>query len=130
MGPCQKIPTKFFFLTLDIPPPALYKEDTDETSVPNCHLFEVLQKFNGKIVVEGRRERRLYRIKKFPKYLIVHYKRFTKNEFFREKNPTIVNFPMNNLDLKDCKILKSCQIILKTILGSMTRSYHSNITFW
>ena len=67
--------------------------------LPTCHLFDVLQKFDGKTVVEGRLERRLYRIIKLPKYLILHYKRFTKNEFFREKNPTIVNFPLNNLDL-------------------------------
>ncbi len=28
-------------------------------------------------------------------------KRFTKNNFFLEKNPTIVNFPVKNLELKD-----------------------------
>lgn len=28
-------------------------------------------------------------------------KRFYKNEFFLEKNPTIVNFPIKNLDLSD-----------------------------
>ncbi|KAJ0602432.1 putative ubiquitinyl hydrolase 1 [Helianthus annuus] len=28
-------------------------------------------------------------------------RRFTKNDFFVEKNPTIVNFPMKNLELKD-----------------------------
>ena len=103
MGPCNKALRKFYFLTIDLPPPALYKDDTNETVVPNCHLFTVLDKFNGKSVIEARNERRLYKIKKFPKYLILHYKRFTKNEFFREKNPTIVNFPLNNLDLSDCK---------------------------
>jgi U4/U6.U5 tri-snRNP-associated protein 2 len=39
---------------------------------------------------------------KLPKYLILHVKRFTKNNFFVEKNPTLVNFPLKNLDLKDC----------------------------
>jgi hypothetical protein len=29
----------------------------------------------------------------------VHLQRFTKNSFFLEKNPTIVNFPIRNLDL-------------------------------
>ena len=28
-------------------------------------------------------------------------KRFTRNNFFVEKNPTIVNFPVKNLELKD-----------------------------
>jgi U4/U6.U5 tri-snRNP-associated protein 2 len=29
-----------------------------------------------------------------PDYLVIHVKRFTKNSFFIEKNPTIVNFPV------------------------------------
>jgi U4/U6.U5 tri-snRNP-associated protein 2 len=28
-------------------------------------------------------------------------KRFTRNNFFIEKNPTIVNFPVKNLELRD-----------------------------
>lgn len=32
---------------------------------------------------------------------MIHIKRFTKNDFFVEKNPTIVNFPIKNLDLSD-----------------------------
>jgi U4/U6.U5 tri-snRNP-associated protein 2 len=39
-------------------------------------------------------------IAKLPKYLIVHIKRFSKNtQTFLEKNPTIVNFPIKNLEL-------------------------------
>ena len=30
------------------------------------------------------------------------YTRFEKNRFFVEKNPTIVNFPISNVDLYDC----------------------------
>ncbi len=33
--------------------------------------------------------------------MIIHVKRFYKNEFFLEKNPTIVNFPIKNLDLSE-----------------------------
>ena len=32
-----------------------------------------------------------------------HLQRFTKNNFFLEKNPTIVNFPLNNLEMRPCK---------------------------
>ena len=28
-------------------------------------------------------------------------KRFTRNTFFTEKNPTIINFPINNVDFSD-----------------------------
>ena len=36
-----------------------------------------------------------------PRYLILHYKRFKLNNFFVEKNPTLVTFPVKNLELKD-----------------------------
>lgn len=35
-----------------------------------------------------------FQLKHLPDYLILHIKRFTKNNFFVEKNPTIVNFPV------------------------------------
>lgn len=45
--------------------------------------------------------RRRFRLTKLPTYLVLHMKRFTKNNFFWEKNPTIVNFPVRNLELRD-----------------------------
>lgn len=42
-----------------------------------------------------------FEIIKLPKYLILYIKRFTKNTFFLEKNPTIVNFPIKELDLTE-----------------------------
>ena len=47
------------------------------------------------------RLRKTYKLKHLPPYLIFHVKRFTKNNFFTEKNPTIVNFPVKNLELRD-----------------------------
>lgn len=38
-----------------------------------------------------------------PQYLILHIKRFTKNNFVEEKNPTIVNFPLRGVELSDCE---------------------------
>lgn len=43
-----------------------------------------------------------YKLLSLPKYVILYIKRFTKNNFFLEKNPTIVNFPVKNLELRDC----------------------------
>ena len=90
------------FLTMDIPPMSLYVDDVDKQTVPSCPLYDVLEKFDGRTVQEGRKDRRVYRIKKLPRYLIFHYKRFTKNNFFVEKNSTIINFPLNNLEMKPC----------------------------
>jgi U4/U6.U5 tri-snRNP-associated protein 2 len=61
-----------------------------------------LSKFDGKnFIEEASGVKKRYKIYKLPKYLIIHVKRFYKNEFFLEKNPTIVNFPIRNLDLTD-----------------------------
>ena len=40
---------------------------------------------------------------KLPRYLVLAVKRFSKNNFFIEKNPTIVTFPVKNLDLRECE---------------------------
>ena len=42
-----------------------------------------------------------YVIKQLPRYLFLHVKRFSKNNFFKEKNQSIVNFPIRGLDLTD-----------------------------
>lgn len=44
---------------------------------------------------------RKHTIRRLPRYLILHFKRFTRNNFFMEKNTTIVNFPVTNLEMKD-----------------------------
>lgn len=55
-------------------------------------LFNILKKFDGDTVTEvvrPRIARMRYRVTKLPKYLILHMRRFTKNNFFMEKNPTL-----------------------------------------
>lgn len=43
----------------------------------------------------------------FFRYLILYMKRFTRNTFFTEKNPTIVNFPIRNVDFGDVLALEA-----------------------
>ncbi|CAI5469424.1 unnamed protein product [Closterium sp. Yama58-4] len=67
-------------------------------------LEVIKEKFDGQTVTEVVRPhpaRMRYRITRLPRYLILHMKRFKKNNFFIEKNPTLVNFPVKNLELKD-----------------------------
>jgi U4/U6.U5 tri-snRNP-associated protein 2 len=70
-------------------------------------IFTALAKFDGAtltdIVKGGQLSRRRYNLKRLPPYLILHLARFTRNNFFVEKNPTIVNFPVKNLELRDCE---------------------------
>ena len=35
-----------------------------------------------------------------PPYLMLHMKRFTQNQFFKEKNPAIVSAPLKGLEIE------------------------------
>ncbi|CAI5965268.1 unnamed protein product [Closterium sp. NIES-65] len=94
----------FLMLGLDLPPPPLFKDVMEKNIIPQVPLFNILKKFDGQTVTEVVRPhpaRMRYRITRLPRYLILHMKRFKKNNFFIEKNPTLVNFPVKNLELKD-----------------------------
>ena len=102
----KKIP--FLFLTVDITEAPLFKNDVEGNIIPQAPLVTLLQKFNGEqwqdLPVQG--ERRKHKILSLPKYLIFHLKRFTENRFFKEKNPTIVTFPVQNLNMEECNLTK------------------------
>ncbi|XP_044509686.1 U4/U6.U5 tri-snRNP-associated protein 2-like [Mangifera indica] len=94
----------FLMLGLDLPPPPLFKDVMEKNIIPQVPLFNILKKFDGEMVTEvvrPRVARMRYRVTRLPQYLILHVRRFTKNNFFVEKNPTLVNFPVKNLELKD-----------------------------
>lgn len=94
----------FLMLGLDLPPPPLYQDVMEKNIIPQVPLSTILKKFDGQTVTEVVRPkmaRMRYRVKKLPRYLILHMRRFTKNNFFVEKNPTLVNFPVKNLELKE-----------------------------
>ncbi|EDQ92814.1 uncharacterized protein MONBRDRAFT_13756 [Monosiga brevicollis MX1] len=93
---------KFLFLGLDLPPPPLYQDETRQNIIPQVPLFELLSKFDGSTSSEYKTYKdtivKSFRLLDMPQYLILHVKRFTKNAFFVEKNPTIVNFPVKDID--------------------------------
>ncbi|KAI5387933.1 uncharacterized protein LOC127100741 isoform X1 [Lathyrus oleraceus] len=94
----------FLMLGLDLPPPPLFKDVMEKNIIPQVPLFNILKKFDGETITEVVRPhiaRMQYRVTRLPKYMILHMRRFTKNNFFVEKNPTLVNFPVKNLELKD-----------------------------
>ena len=78
-------------------------------------IFDLLKKFDGHHTSDDiKAGRRRFRLTKLPSYMVLHIKRFTKNNFFVEKNPTIVNFPVKNLELRD---------ILPVPTGELTNSF-------
>jgi len=96
--------TNFLQLTLDIPEKPLFKDDNGGLVIPQEPLVSVLKKFDGISFLDalgknGLAQKRRYQLKRLPNYLILHLARFKRNGFYNEKNPTIVAFPVKNLDL-------------------------------
>ena len=81
----------------------MFKEQHQLATIPQIPLVQLLKKFDGRTFLDDPASdlKKRFRITKLPHYLIIHVKRFYKNEFFMEKNPTIVNFPIKNFDLTD-----------------------------
>lgn len=96
---------KTIMLSLELPDEPLFKDNLD--FIPQVPLFNLLEKFNGekpfeKIAKGGEsREIRRYSLRRLPPYVVCVVKRFRNNNFFVEKNPTIVTFPLKGLDLRD-----------------------------
>ena len=108
----QKSP--FMMLSLDIPPSPLFKDSQGAAVIPQIPLFELLKKYDGETWIdkisggggtsdESGPVRKQYVIRKLPRYLVFHLKRFSSDGFgfTEEKNSTIVTFPVKNLEMKN-----------------------------
>ena len=63
-------------------------------------IYELLKKFDGQTFVDQLDgSKRKIKLLSKPAYLFLQVNRFSKNMFFKEKNSTIVNFPLQDLKL-------------------------------
>ncbi|OAX84455.1 hypothetical protein ACJ72_01179 [Emergomyces africanus] len=86
--------TPFLILTLDLPPTPLFQSTNAESIIPQVPLTTLLNKYNGVVASEKLSHRVRHRLlHPLPPYLLFHIKRFSKNKFVSERNPTIVTFP-------------------------------------
>ncbi|OJK03804.1 hypothetical protein ASPACDRAFT_111869 [Aspergillus aculeatus ATCC 16872] len=86
--------TPFLILTLDLPPTPLFQSSNRESIIPQVPLTTLLNKYNGITASEKLAHRVRHRLlHPLPPYLFFHIKRFSKNRFVSERNPTIVTFP-------------------------------------
>ena len=113
------IETTFLQLTLDIPEKPLFRDDDGGLVIPQEPLVSVMKKFDGITFSEainksGMTQRKRYRLLELPPYLILHLARFKTNNYSREKNPTIVAFPVKNLDLSSYTFPKGGKLIPPT----------------
>ncbi|PPQ77001.1 hypothetical protein CVT25_014818 [Psilocybe cyanescens] len=86
---------------VDLPPPPLFQDAVEKNIIPQVSIHSVLAKYDGRTAQESPGQLRRYKCQRLSPYIILHFKRFTKNAFVEEKNPTIVNFPLRGLDFKE-----------------------------
>ncbi|KAG0023581.1 hypothetical protein BGZ81_008067 [Podila clonocystis] len=91
----------FLFLALELPPPPLFQEELEKNIIPQIPLTTILSKYDGRTVQESVADLKRFQITRLPNYIILHIKRFSKNSFVEEKNPTIVTFPIKNLSMAE-----------------------------
>lgn len=93
----------FWFLSLDLPPKALFKDASDRTLVAQVGLEELLGKYSGHsqhhVVETG--ERLSFRLLQLPPYLVLTLRRVTKSKFAVEKNHAVVHCPVTGLDMSE-----------------------------
>ncbi|KAJ6031274.1 hypothetical protein N7540_002006 [Penicillium herquei] len=86
--------TPYLILTLDLPPTPLFQSANRESIIPQVPLTTLLNKYNGLNASEKMAHRVRHRLlHPLPPYLLFHIKRFSKNRFVSERNPTIVTHP-------------------------------------
>ncbi|PWN47726.1 cysteine proteinase [Violaceomyces palustris] len=91
----------FLLLAVDLPPPPVFQDVIEKNIIPQVPISQVLAKYDGITFQEARGMIRRYKLTRLPPFVILHFRRFTKNNFVEERNPTIVNFPIKGLDLAD-----------------------------
>ena len=91
---------RFLMLTLDLPAAPLFQDELEKNIIPQIPLTNILSKYDGVRAHEQLNARKRYRlVHPLPPYLLFHVKRFSKNKFVSERNPTIVTFDARNLDM-------------------------------
>ncbi|EER44686.1 U4/U6.U5 tri-snRNP-associated protein [Histoplasma capsulatum H143] len=83
----------FPHITLDLPSHTTFQSQC-RIIIPQIPLTTLLNKYNGLVASEKLSHRVRHRLlHPLPPYLLFHIKRFSKNKFVSERNPTIVTFP-------------------------------------
>lgn len=92
--------SRYMMLTLELPSKPLFQDELEKNIIPQIPLTSILSKYDGIKAQEHLNTRKRYRlVHPLPPYLLFHIKRFSKNKFVSERNPTIVTFDARNLDM-------------------------------
>jgi U4/U6.U5 tri-snRNP-associated protein 2 len=76
--------TPYLFLSVDLPPPPLFRDEFKESIIPQVPLFQILTKFDGQTAQEYKTYKdnflKRYEIRKLPPYLILCFR--VRSKFF------------------------------------------------
>lgn len=68
--------------------------------------MDLLDKYDGKTKTNVKDNQVMYRISTLPQILVIQIKRFIKNNYFIEKNPSVVITPLDSgVDMKKCILI-------------------------
>ena len=81
---------------MDLPDNPIFADETEQTSIQQIPITELLKKYDGKTGYNIGGKLKTYSIDKLPNYLIMSFNRFPKNG---EKKSAIINFPTEGLDM-------------------------------
>ncbi|CUS49625.1 LAQU0S24e00606g1_1 [Lachancea quebecensis] len=86
--------SKFWILSLDLPPVSLFNDGSNTNSIPQVTLESLLAKFSGCKKTPTREGLKQYKIVKFPRFLAIHFDRFKWEAAMpiRNRNKTLVKF--------------------------------------
>jgi len=70
--------TPYLFLSVDLPPPPLFRDEFKESIIPQVPLFQILTKFDGQTAQDYKTYKdnylKRYEIQKLPPYLILCFR--------------------------------------------------------
>ena len=94
------------YLTVDLPPMSLFKSDSGAGGVPQEYLDDLLNKYNGEQTAKSGNDQLKFTLRTLPPVLIIAVKRFLKNNYFMEKNPSVIVSPIEHgIDFGRCNFL-------------------------
>ncbi|GAA93619.1 uncharacterized protein L969DRAFT_83640 [Mixia osmundae IAM 14324] len=117
----------FLFLVIDLPAPPLFQDAVNEKNIiPQVPIADILAKYDGNTTVESAGRLRRYKLNRLPPFLIMHFKRFTSNNFVEEKNPTIVNYPLKGVDMEEYIDSEAMQDDFSTVYDLVANVTHAS----
>ncbi|CDK26722.1 unnamed protein product [Kuraishia capsulata CBS 1993] len=96
--------TKYWILTIDPPAFTLFKDGTGLTQIPQVKITHLLSKYDGETAQKLAHGNKMFKLITVPPFLLIHINRMSGSHGLEgvsgtSRNPTIVKFPFENLDM-------------------------------